>query len=161
LQVGEDPQAQLVHELLAEATGEADAHAARADADQDRQQVGDGDADQDAGVAVGHAVVDADLGQQRPGLQRQGLEDHQPERAQQAATVRRQEGAQAQRRVAGLPMAEVDLGLGVLGLGLEDGFDLVGQLVGHARERQAGRCALADRAAAHRAAADPRPAPAH
>ena len=66
--------------------------------------------------------------------------------------VRGQEVAQGERALAGLPLGEVDLGLRVLGLGVQDGLDPVGQLGGHPRERQAGGGALTDGAAPGHAA---------
>ncbi len=155
--MGEDPEAQLVHEALAEATGEPDAGRAGQDADEDGDQVEPGDGDQHARVLLGDALVDADLGQQGTGLQGDGLEHHQAEGPEQPESVGGEEVAQREGRLARLALDEVDLGLGVFGLGVEDGLDPVGELRRDAGERQAGGRALTHGAAAPHAPGGPTP----
>ena len=138
LQMREDPHPQLVQEPLSEPAGEGSAGVSREHLQNYCPQKHHAHHEEHAELPRQHAVVYADLGEQRAGLQRQGLQDHQQTCQHQLRLVGGEEASHGERAHLGLLVRELDDRLRVFRLCLQQLAGTVGHLGGNARERQAG-----------------------
>ena len=138
LQMREDSHPQLVQEALAEPAGEGSAGVSREHLQNYCPQEHHAHHKKHSELPRQHAVVYADLGEQRAGLQSQGLQNHQQTGQHQLRLVGGEEAPHGERAHLGLLVRELDDRLGVLRLCLQQLAGAVGHLRGDARERQTG-----------------------
>ena len=136
--MAEHAHPQAVHEALAEATPEGGAGAPGRHVGHHGGEVDRHDDAQDVEATRHHAVVDADLGQQRSRLGGGGLDDHESHHQQHPPPMGAEQRPQRERRGRRRAVREVHVGLGMGGFGVEDVRRPVDHLVGDARERQPG-----------------------
>ena len=146
LEVGKDPHTQAVDDVLVEPPGPQRAGVPDRDRDHDQHEVEGHDPEQERAVGVQgrpaqlvepHAAVDGQLRDGGSHPSRHRLEDDEHEHAGHRPLERGEQAAQGERPAVVVELPELDDGLRVLGLVLEDALDERDHLVGQTGEGQA------------------------